>query len=143
MKPKIIPGGRFVDDRGVLLHNNNFSFTNIVRSYTIKHDILGFVRAYHGHRFEDKYVQVIDGRFKIHVARMDNDALISDSTYILEDNGNVLYIPGYYSHGFQNISESGIINFYSTSDVEESISDDIRHPWTYFGSKIWDLKDYR
>jgi len=57
-QPKIIEGGLSVDDRGQLSCVNGFDFkdSKIRRFYTVSNHQQGFVRAWHGHKFESKYV---------------------------------------------------------------------------------------
>ena len=157
-EPKMIKGGRFIDDRGILVHNNNLDFakSDIKRSYTIKHNQLGYIRSYHGHSHESKFLQVTDGIFKVIAIpleefKVDNRHCVVEQRrirkkyppFFLEDNGDVLSIPAGYAHGFQNLTNSGIITFYSDMDIEDSLNDDIRFNWDFWGSNMWSLKEYR
>jgi len=58
---KIIPGDIAVDDRGSLTFCNEFNFENVKRSYTVENFSPYFIRAWHGHKKESKYVTVVTG----------------------------------------------------------------------------------
>jgi len=60
-EPDIREGGLAVDDRGCIRFINDFHFTNIKRFYQIRNHRAGFVRAWHGHCNEVKYVYVPKG----------------------------------------------------------------------------------
>lgn len=63
--PKIIKGGKFKDERGLIRFVNDFHFENIKRFYLIKHPDTKFVRAYQGHQLESKYFYPVSGSFVI------------------------------------------------------------------------------
>ena len=54
----IYKGENFTDLRGNLRCVNNFNFKNIKRFYQINNHKINFVRAWHGHRKENKYFYV-------------------------------------------------------------------------------------
>ena len=54
-------GGIAVDDRGSLSFVNDFAFHNVRRFYVVSNHRAGFVRAWHAHRREAKYVTVVQG----------------------------------------------------------------------------------
>ena len=57
--PRVIEGGRSVDDRGEVGFINDFDLAEAKRFYTVTNHQAGFVRAWHGHRNEAKYVTVL------------------------------------------------------------------------------------
>jgi dTDP-4-dehydrorhamnose 3,5-epimerase len=57
----VIPGGIAVDDRGMLSFCNGFNFKDVKRFYMVENFAPGFVRAWHGHKEEGKYVTVVSG----------------------------------------------------------------------------------
>jgi len=59
--PVVIKGGIAVDDRGSLRFVNDFDFAGIRRFYMVENHAAGFVRAWHGHRHEAKFVYVVSG----------------------------------------------------------------------------------
>ncbi len=58
-EPKIIDAAISVDDRGSLTYCNSFYFEGVKRAYMVENHRQGFIRAFHGHKFEGKYVQVV------------------------------------------------------------------------------------
>ena len=139
-----LPGAKFTDDRGTLIYNNSFDMFAVRRSYIIEHD-RRMIRAFHGHNHESKWCQVLSGKFRIvinPIAYMEKKR--DDSkTFYLENDGSVVYIANGFSHGFQNLTECGVIQFFSDKGLEESLNDDVRHDWDTLGTSIWRLDNYR
>lgn len=72
MKPTLILGNCHQDHRGHLFYNNNFDATNIKRIYVIENHSVDFVRAWHGHKIEQRWFSAIQGSFKIQLIAIDN-----------------------------------------------------------------------
>jgi dTDP-4-dehydrorhamnose 3,5-epimerase len=68
---KLINGGLAVDDRGSVRFVNDFDFQNVKRFYQVENHRQGFIRAWHGHKKEGKYVYVVSGSALIGVVNMD------------------------------------------------------------------------
>lgn len=138
METRIINGGLSIDDRGSVTFVNDFDFLNVKRFYVVENHRSGFIRAWHGHEREGKYVFVVSGTALIGAVKMDDD---SAKKFILSDrNPKVLYIPPGYANGFKTLEENTKIIFYSTSTLQDSLSDDIRFPYDKWN--IWQ-EDYR
>lgn len=121
---KILNGGSSIDDRGIVTFINDFHFENVKRFYQVENHSKGYIRAWHGHKKEGKYVYVIQGTALIGVVDMTTEKI---STYILSDKQiKILYIPPGYYNGFKSLEENTKIIFFSTSTIEESIDDDYR-----------------
>ncbi len=136
---KLIKGGISIDDRGEVAFVNEFNFINVKRFYCVENHRLGFIRAWHGHKKEAKYVSVVSGAALIGAVRVDdweNPNLQADvSKFILSSKQpSVLYIPPGYANGFMSLTEGAKLIFYSTSTLEESVGDDYR-----FDSRFWDI----
>ena len=58
---KIWQGGVAIDDRGCLSFCNDFNFEGVKRFYMVENFDHNFVRAWHGHKEEGKYVTVVSG----------------------------------------------------------------------------------
>ncbi len=71
-KVKIINADIAIDGRGELLFCNDFNMSNIKRFYQITNFKNPFVRAWHGHKFEDKYIIVSKGTALLAVVKIDN-----------------------------------------------------------------------
>jgi len=135
---KIIEGGIFIDDRGPLRFVNQFNFNDVKRFYQVENHERGFIRAWHGHKKEGKYVYVARGSAWIGLVDMDQ---LHNDRYVLSDKKpQILYIPPGNYNGFQTLEEDTIIMFFSTTTTEESKGDDYREPYEKF--PIFD-KQYR
>ena len=71
-KPKIISGGYVKDKRGLVYFNNNFKFINIKRFYIVQNYKKDFIRAWHGHLKEEKYIFCVQGKAKIGAVKISN-----------------------------------------------------------------------
>jgi dTDP-4-dehydrorhamnose 3,5-epimerase len=138
MEIKIINGGLSVDDRGSVTFVNDFNFSDVKRFYVVENHRSGFIRAWHGHEREGKYVFVVSGTALIGAVKMDEDSV---KKFVLSDrNPKILYIPPGYANGFKTLEENTKIIFYSTSTLQDSLGDDIRLPYDKWN--IWQ-EDYR
>lgn len=141
---RLIEGNLAVDDRGTVSFVNDFNFSGVKRFYMVKNHRAGFIRAWHAHRHEAKYVTVISGSAIIGAVKIDNwDKPAKDSQvnrYILSDKKpSVLYIPAGYANGFMSLTEDAALVFYSTATIEESRGDDIRYEARYWD--IWQVPE--
>ena len=141
----ILDGGIATDDRGCVRFVNDFNFKGVKRFYQVENHKSGFIRAWHGHRDESKYVYVAKGSAMIGVVKMPpthNGEEIKSSApqptakkFILSANKpQVLYIPKGFANGAMTLDENTIIQYFSTSSLEESLGDDIR-----FKHDKWDI----
>jgi len=138
-KPRLIPGGLSVDDRGEVGYVNGFDFSGVKRFYTVANHRAGFVRAWHAHRNEAKYVTVTDGAALVGAVEIDDwqnpSRNLEVTRHVLSArNPCVLYVPAGYANGFMSLTPDARLVFFSTATVEESRSDDIR-----FDARHWDI----
>lgn len=135
---KLINGGVSVDDRGSVRFVNDFNFDGVKRFYQVENHSRGFIRAWHGHKKEGKYVYVVNGSALIGVVNMENEEI---SKFVLSSQTpKVLWIPPGHFNGFKSLEENTKILFFSTSTLEESLGDDIREDHDKWN--IWN-EDYR
>lgn len=135
-----IDGDVFVDDRGYLRFINDFDMSSVKRFYQVENHAKFFVRAWHGHRKEAKYVYVASGSALIGAVKFDEENA-EPSRYVLSaSKPGVLYIPPGYANGFMNLEDNTIVQFFSTTTIEESKDDDIR--FSYDKWNIWGI-EYR
>lgn len=135
--PVLIEGGLGVDDRGDVAFVNDFDFDGVKRFYLVSNHSAGFVRAWHAHRKEAKYVTVVQGSAIVAAVLIDNWEGPSKVTpvhrYILSSNKPaVLFIPAGYANGFMSLTADAKLMYFSTSSVEESRGDDIRYDAHYW-----------
>lgn len=152
---KIIEGKSIVDDRGVVSFVNDFDFKDVKRFYTVTNHKIGFIRAWHGHKKESKYVYCVKGSALIGTLPIFNweddgssEELMTFSEmrcrtqskesvqkFVLSANTpSVLFIPAGYANGFMSLTDDCILTFFSTATLEESKGDDYRFP-----ARLWDI----
>ena len=154
---KIISGGIAGDDRGFVRFVNDFDpmTAGIRRFYQVENHRAGFIRAWHGHVKEGKYVYVprgaaLIGAIKMNLEGMGLGECCPRAEYVLCEEiqkfvltgsiPKVLYIPPGYANGFKTLTDDAILMFFSTSTLEESKGDDIRFPYRL--DNFW-TEDYR
>lgn len=135
--PHIIDGGLAVDDRGVCWFANDFHFDGVKRFYVLANHQTGFVRAWHGHKTEAKYVYVASGTAVIGAVRLDNWQYPSQECeferFVLSARKpQVLYIPPGYANGSMVLEPDTLIFHFSTTLMGEYPDDDRRWPADYF-----------
>jgi len=148
-KPEVINGGKFVDDRGPLSFVNDFAFVGVRRFYQVENHAAGFIRAWHGHKIEGKYVYVPKGAALIQALPIEmvpqmvlpNHPKLTRVT-LSSDAPKILWIPPGHYNGFMNLTEDTVVMFFSTTTMEESKGDDYRLEWDAFGEQLWQ-EDYR
>jgi dTDP-4-dehydrorhamnose 3,5-epimerase len=131
---KILNGGIAVDDRGSVRFVNDFNFSDVKRFYQVENHRQGFIRAWHGHKKEGKYVYVTSGSALIGVVNMDTEKV--EKFVLSAKSPKVLFIPANNFNGFKSLEDNTTILFFSTSTLEESLGDDIRMPhdtWNIWG----------
>jgi dTDP-4-dehydrorhamnose 3,5-epimerase len=136
---KTIPGFCATDDRGSVRFANDFTFENVKRFYQVQNHRSGFIRAWHGHQHEGKYVWVAKGSALVGAFPLNDKSQIF-KTVLTDVTPKVLYIPAGYANGFKTLTPDTIVQFFSTSTLEESKTDDIRMP--YDTVDIWQ-EEYR
>ena len=117
----LIKGGIAVDDRGSLRFANEFHFEGVKRFYQVENYRRGFIRAWHGHEREGKYVWVSCGSALVGAVPLDAEK--GDLSRVKKF---VLSIPGGHYNGFRSLEENTRILFFSTASMEETQGDDIR-----------------
>jgi dTDP-4-dehydrorhamnose 3,5-epimerase len=138
MEVKLYNGGIAVDDRGSVRFVNDFSFSDVKRFYQVENHRRGFIRAWHAHEKEGKYVYVATGSALVGaVPLVNNNLTVSEGKkFILSaKKPAVLFIPPGHGNGFMNLEEGTSILFFSTRTLDESLGDDIRFPFDTWN--IW------
>jgi dTDP-4-dehydrorhamnose 3,5-epimerase len=135
--PQLIEGGLGVDDRGSVAFVNGFDFAGVRRFYVVTNHRQGFVRAWHAHRREAKYVSVVSGAAVVAAVQIDDWAEPSRSAevhrYVLTaEKPTVLFVPPGYANGFMSLTADTKVAFFSTSTVEDTRDDDVRYDARYW-----------
>lgn len=143
-EPTLIEGGLSVDDRGQVAFVNGFDFKDVKRFYMVSNHSAGFVRAWHAHKREAKYVLAVKGAALVGAVKIDDwdkpskDAEVKRFT-LSAKKPTVLYIPAGYANGFMSLTKDARLIFFSTSTLEESLGDDIRYDARYWD--IWTVEE--
>ena len=138
--PRIFKGGVSLDDRGYVKFNNDFDFNGIKRFYMVENHNEGFIRAWHGHIKESKYVCVISGAALIGAVSLSEKSSKPHKFTLDSSSLDILYIPKGYANGFMNLKNNTKVIFFSDSTIKETADDDIR--FDYDKWNIWS-KNYR
>jgi len=142
--PRIIQGDIAFDDRGSVSFINDFSFHGIKRFYIVQNHVAGFVRAWHGHKKENKYALVSKGSALVGAVKINNwDNPSKDNNvhrFVLSSyKPSILFIPSGYANGFKSLTNDLQIIFFSTTTLSEAKDDDFRFPARYWN--IWDIEE--
>ncbi|MEB0262955.1 MULTISPECIES: hypothetical protein [unclassified Mucilaginibacter] len=134
--PQFINGGSFSDERGSLSFVNHFSLDDVRRFYHIQPANTEIVRAWQGHKFEQKWFYVVAGSFKIVVVRpngWENPIHIHNLyEYTVTELTGILHIPGGYANGFKALEPNSKLIVFSDFSVEQSAADECR-----FDKQLW------
>jgi dTDP-4-dehydrorhamnose 3,5-epimerase-like enzyme len=134
--PKIIEGGKHIDERGNLFFNNNFDASVVKRIYFIENSDVNLVRGWTGHKIEQRWLTVSHGNFIIKLAKIEDFENSKKEPEILEyelnsKNLNILHVSGGYASAIQ-AKEIGsrllVMADYSLGEI----NDDYRFPIDYF-----------
>ena len=143
-KIKLIDADISIDDRGELIFCNNFDMKKVKRFYHISNFSTPFVRAWHGHKIENKYIMITKGSALVAAVQVDNWKKPSKSlnikTFLLNDKKpKLLFIPGGYAHGYKTLLPDTRLVIFSTATLKESLKDDYRYEAYYWNP--WKIKE--
>ena len=143
-KVKLIEADLHIDDRGELIFCNNFDMSKIKRFYHLTNFNNPFVRAWHGHKYEDKYILVNKGSAIAAVVKIDNwnepSKSLKIQKFLLTDKTpKLLFIPGGYAHGYKTLLPDTRLIIFSTSSLKQSLRDDYRYESNYWNP--WKIKE--
>ena len=143
-KAIFIEGGISVDDRGELLFCNDFDMDGIRRFYQVSNHSSNFIRAWHAHKYEAKYVYVITGATLLVAVKIDNwdepnKDLEMERFVLSEKKPGLLFIPAGYAHGYKTLVADTKIMFFSTASLDKSIDDDYRYEAYYWNP--WEIEE--
>ncbi len=137
-----VKGRISVDNRGELVFCNDFDMKSVQRFYLVSNHESKFIRAWHAHKKETKFVMVISGVALIGAVKIDNwdspDKNAEVHRYILSDkNPGILVIPHGYANGFMTLAPDTQVMFFSDRTVEETKADDYRYGAYYWNP--WEI----
>lgn len=130
----MLDGGLAIDDRGKVVFFKDFDFKDVKRFYMVENHRVGFIRAWHGHKKEAKYVFVPKGTAIVATISMEDEGV---QKWVLSgDKPQILCVPPGHYNGFKTLTDNAMVMFFSTATLDESLSDDYREPydrWDVFG----------
>jgi hypothetical protein len=137
MNPKVILGNCHSDPRGSLFYNNDFDATAIKRVYVIENQDTDFVRAWQGHKIEQRWFAVMQGSFEIRLLAIDDWELPSKDLVpfvfvINAEKLDVIYVPGGYVNSIQSLEKGSKLLVMSDYLMGE-VNDEYRYKVDYFG----------
>jgi dTDP-4-dehydrorhamnose 3,5-epimerase len=129
---ELISGDQHSDARGIIKFVNRCNLTKAKRFYTIEHTDISVVRAWQGHKIEDKFFHVLKGRFLVAGVKIDNwskpaEFLIPQEFKLSADKPQVLHIPAGYANGFRALEPNSLVIIFSTLSIDEAPKDDYRY----------------
>lgn len=134
--PIVIKGTSHTDDRGTILFNNEFTATEVKRIYFIENKDTEFVRAWQGHKIEQRWFSAVQGSFEIKLIEVDDWENPSKNNlihfFILNANQlDVLHVPKGYISSIQSLEETARLMVMADYSLGE-IKDEYRYEITYF-----------
>lgn len=138
MIPKIITGNRHTDARGTLFYNNVFDASQIRRVYVIENATTEIIRAWQGHKIEQRWFSAIKGSYKIQLIEIDNWEIpakkVKKLTFIINaEKLDVLHVPKGYVSSIQSLEEGSKLLVMADHLLGE-IKDEYRYEKDYFNS---------
>jgi dTDP-4-dehydrorhamnose 3,5-epimerase len=145
-KPDLIPGSFSVDDRGHLTFFNDFDleFEPARRIYLTSNYRSNFIRAWHAHKKESKYVTVIQGSALVCAVRVINWRKprkdVPVHRFVLSAHQpSILAIPAGYANGWMSLTADAKLLWLSTATLDESRNDDVRYSSRYWNP--WEVAE--
>ena len=104
--------------------------------YVIENHSVDFVRAWQGHKIEQRWFSAVQGRFKIQLISIDNWDMPSENLPRIEyhlhsEKLDILHIPAGYISSIQALEEKSKLVVMSDYHLGE-INDEFRYPMNYF-----------
>lgn len=126
-----IQGGIHQDERGTLIHFNEFDMKPVKRFYVISPSDISMVRAWQAHQKECKWFFCSRGKFLVQTISIDDwgrpSPELPKEKFILSSNEpTILCVPGGNANGFQALELNSLLMVYSDVTVAESTKDDFR-----------------
>lgn len=136
MLPQIIQGNAHTDHRGTLYYNNDFNASAIKRIYFIENIDTDFIRAWQGHKIEQRWFSAANGSFEIKLIEVDSwDApstgLEQHVFTISSEKLDVLHIPAGYISSIRALSDDAKLLVMADYGLGE-IKDEYRYDAGYF-----------
>lgn len=130
-KSSLIEGNTFSDERGSVIFCNDFMMEQVKRMYIVAPSSTQKIRAWQGHKVEQKWFFCLSGSFEIKIVKVNdfvspaNNLPVSEF-FLNSELPQVLHVPGGFANGIRAASPDSRLIIYSNFAVEESGNDDFR-----------------
>jgi dTDP-4-dehydrorhamnose 3,5-epimerase-like enzyme len=140
MIPKITKGNSHTDSRGTLFYNNDFDISATKRIYVIENFDIDFVRAWQGHKIEQRWFSAVQGSFEIKLIEIDhwetpNHKLECETFQLKSENLDILHIPSGYVTSIKALEENSRLLLFADHFFNE-VSDEYRYEPNYFENAL-------
>ncbi|GAB1462407.1 WxcM-like domain-containing protein [Pedobacter sp.] len=134
---EVIKGGNHTDERGTINFINDFDMQLVKRFYKIEHPDTSVVRGWRGHKIEQRWFHVIQGKFDISLILIDNwekpSATLQRECFSLSSADNaVIHIPAGYASALQAREPNSELIVFADYPVSHASNDDYLYPIDYF-----------
>lgn len=131
-RQRLIEGGEFADNRGMLRFFNDFDMSEVVRFYEIYPICANEKRGWQAHKKEKKWFYCLSGSFDVYYIQIDDFEEPSNHSspvkQVLKENTPVvLAVPEGYATAIVAIENSSRLQVFSNFTVEQSKEDDFRY----------------
>lgn len=133
----LISGDLEVDERGTVKFVNEFDFKDVKRFYQVESFRAGYIRAWHAHKNESKYVYVVRGSALVGAVNLETNEV--EKFVLSAQKPRILWIPKNYANGFMSLEDNTDVIFFSSASLAESSKDDIRYPYDKWN--IWNIEN--
>lgn len=135
--PRLIKGGIHTDQRGQISFVNDMKFDAIERFYIIGNSEEKPLRAWQGHKIDNKYFYCIQGVISVHFVKIDNwespsKDLKVESVVLRAAESTILHIPEGYANAIESLEVGSKLISFSTLPLSRTSEDDVR-----FDSDMW------
>ena len=136
MIPEIIKGASHTDSRGTLCYNNDFDASEMKRIYFIQNANTEVIRAWQGHKIQQRWFAAASGSFKILLIKIDNwdnpSKNLEEHAYVINaEKLEVLHVPPGYASSIQALEEGSKLLVMADYFLG-AIQDEYRYESDYF-----------
>jgi dTDP-4-dehydrorhamnose 3,5-epimerase len=138
LRPEIIVGGNYKDERGQLEFFNDFDMSPVKRVYFTTNLDTNTIRAWQGHIVESRWFVCVSGSFNVKLIEIDDWKNPSEDLKVYEyelsvNKQEVLYIPNGFVNGFRALEANAklmVMSDYRLNEVENDQRRFDQNKWT-------------
>ncbi|MDC3388473.1 WxcM-like domain-containing protein [Flavobacteriaceae bacterium] len=138
LRPEIIVGGNYKDERGQLEFFNDFDMSPVKRVYFTTNLDTNTIRAWQGHIVESRWFVCVSGSFNVKLIEIDDWKNPSEDLKVYEyelsaNKQEVLYIPNGFVNGFRALEANAklmVMSDYRLNVVENDQRRFDQNKWT-------------